>query len=191
MIDNMKKDLILTFVLSLIQIILIIAIKGFSYPFLLLFLLLIVLTYISIEDWKTGFISIPLNILVVALAGIFAFFNSLNIKMIGFNFLFFVVPFILLETVFQLLINRGKDEDSFLVGGGDILLFVAMSLLFTTPNMVIMLFVSCLMSLIASKIIKKSLIHFAPFIQFGLLFAIFFGEKLLEIWINFNSSLIR
>ena len=39
------------------------------------------------------------------------------------------------------------------------------------------------------KIIQKSLVHFAPFIELGFLVAFLFGEKLLEIWINFNNSL--
>ena len=81
---------------------------------------------------------------------------------------------LLIEAFFQLAINRGKDPEKFLVGGGDIFLFASMSMLLSTFGMMIMLFFACLFSLIASKIIKKSLIHFAPFIQIGLLIALFF-----------------
>jgi len=187
--DNMKKDLILTSVLGIIGISLIMAFKGFSYPLLPLFVLFFILTYISIEDWKTGLISITLNVLTFICGGIYAFFEGVDIKTVGINLLVFVLPFILIETIFQLFINRGKDEERFLVGGGDMILFGTMSLVLTFPEMVIMLFVSCLMSLITSKIINKSLVHFAPFIQIGFLVAFLFGVKLLEIWINFNNSL--
>lgn len=172
----MKKDIILTFIFSLIQIIMIVAIKGFSYPLLLLFLMIFILTYISIEDWKTGLISIALNVITFALACGFAFFNNMDLRIIGINLLLFVLPFILIEALFQLFINRGKDEERFLVGGGDMILFATMSLIFSTFNMCVMLFVSCLMSIIASKIIKKSLVHFAPFIQVGFLVAFLFGD---------------
>jgi prepilin signal peptidase PulO-like enzyme (type II secretory pathway) len=101
------------------------------------------------------------------------------------------VPFVLIETIFQLCINRGKDEERFLVGGGDMILFATMSLLLSLPNMIIMLFVACFISLVVSKIIKKTLIHFAPFIQIGFLTACLFGEKLLEIWVTFNNNLIH
>jgi len=172
----MKKYIILTSIFSLIQIIAIIAIEGFSYPLLLLFLLLLLLTYISIEDWKTGLISIPLNVGTFIFAGLFAYFCNVDLKTIGINLLCFVLPFILIEAVFQLFINRGKDEERFLIGGGDIILFATMSLILSSFNMCVMLFFACLMSIIASKIIKKSLVHFAPFIQVGFLIAFLFGE---------------
>ena len=172
----MKKDIILTFIFSLIQIITIIAIEGFSYPLLLLFFMLFILSYISIEDWKTGFISITLNVAVFIIAGVFAFFNNSDLRVGGINLLCFVLPFIAIETIFQIFINKEKDEDRFLVGGGDMILFATMSLILSSFNMCVMLFVACLMSIIASKIIKKSLVHFAPFIQVGFLVAFLFGD---------------
>jgi len=175
----MKKDIILTLIFSLIQIIIIIAVKGFSYPLLLLFFILGILSYISIEDWKTGLISIALNVTTFILAGIFAFFNNSDIKVIGINLLCFVLPFIIIEAVFQIFIN--KDEERFLVGGGDMILFATMSLILSTFNMTVMLFFACLFSLIASKIINKSLVHFAPFIQVGFLVAFLFGDFIWKI----------
>jgi len=177
----MKKDIVLTFTFSLIQIILITAIKGFSYPLLPLFFMLGILTYISIEDWKTGLISVTLNFITLTLAGIYAFLTNMSLTVIGINLLCFVLPFILIEVVFQLFINRGKNEDRFLVGGGDMILFAAMSLILSTFNMCVMLFVACLFSIIASKIIKKSLIHFAPFIQMGFLTAFLLGDAIMKI----------
>jgi len=174
----MKKDIILTFIFSLIQISIIIAVKGFSYPLLLLFFMLFILTYISIEDWKTGLISITLNILTFIFSGLFAFFSNSDIKTIGINLLCFVLPFIIIEAIFQLFIN--KDEERFLVGGGDMILFGTMSLILSTFNMCVMLFFACLMSLIVSKVIKKSLIHFAPFIQIGFLVAFLFGNFIMD-----------
>ena len=156
----MRKDIFLTFVITFIQIILIIAIKGFSYPLLLLFFMLGIFTYISIEDWRTGLISVELNVLTFIFSGVYAFFTDIDLKVIGINLLCFVVPFIIIETIFQLFINRGKDEERFLVGGGDMILFATMSLILSTFNMCVMLFFACLMSLIVSKIIKKSLVHF-------------------------------
>ena len=86
----MRKDLILTFIFSLIQIIIVIALKGFSYPLLLLFFMLIILSYISIEDWKTGLISVSLNIITLALALGYALFSNIELKVIGINLLLFV-----------------------------------------------------------------------------------------------------
>ena len=171
---KMRKDIILTFIFTLIQIALITIIKGFSYPLLLLFFMIAILSYISIEDWKTGLISIPLNVAVLIISGIFAFFNGVELKTVGINLLFFVIPFILLEAIFQLFIN--KDDERFLVGGGDIILFATMSLILDTFDMCVMLFSACLMSIIASKIIKKSMVHFAPFIQVGFLVAFLLGK---------------
>ena len=178
---NMRKDLILTFIFSLIQIIIVIAIKGFIYPLLLLFFMLIILSYISIEDWKTGLISVSLNIITLALALGYALFSNIELKVIGINLLLFVLPFIIIETVFQLFINKGKDEERFLIGGGDMILFATMSFILSTFNMCVMLFVACLMSITVSKIIKKSLVHFAPFIQLGFLVAFLFGEAVEKI----------
>lgn len=172
----MKRDIIVSIVFSLIQFILIIAIKGFSYPLLLLFVMLGVLTYISIEDWKTGLISVSLNVVTFLTACLYAVFSGVDFKVVGVNLLCFVLPFIVIEAVFQLFIN--KDEERFLVGGGDMILFATMSVILTTFNMAVMLFFACLMSLIVSKIIKKSLVHFAPFIQVGFLIAFLFGDFL-------------
>lgn len=168
-----EKNIILMIVLTLIQCILITIIEGFSYPLLLLFLIIGLLTYISIEDWETGLISLPLNIAVFVLSLVYAVINFADIKTIIFNMLVFVLPFVLIELVFQLVINRGKEPERFLVGGGDMILFASMSMLLNTAEMMGMLFFASLFSLMASKIIKKSLVHFAPFIQIGFLIAFF------------------
>ena len=174
----MKKNIILTIILTLIQIIIITIIKGFSYPLLLLFLMLLIFSYISIEDWKTGEISIPLNIATFVLAGLYSFFSGWNLKVIGLNLLCFVLPFIILEVLYEIF---SKDKEKFLIGGGDIILFASMSLILSPFNMCVMLFFACLMSIIASKIIKKTLVHFAPFIQAGFLTAFLFGDFLSQI----------
>ena len=178
----MKKDIIKVCILFLIQCILVTLIKGFSIPLLVLFSLLLVFTYISLEDWKTGEISVRLNVTVFILATIYAIFNGFGIKTIVFNLLVFVLPFILIELIFQLFINRGKDEERFLIGGGDIILFASMSMILSTANMMVMLFFACLFSLIASKVINKTMVHFAPFIQIGLLIAFLFGEKIMSLF---------
>ena len=171
----MKKNIILTIIFTLIQIIIITIIKGFSYPLLLLFLMLVVFSYMSIEDWKTGEISIPLNVITFVLAGLYSFFSGWNLKVIGINFLCFVLPFVVLEVIYEIL---SKDKERFLIGGGDIILFATMSLILSPFNMCVMLFFACFMSIIISKIIKKSLVHFAPFIQAGFLIAFLFGDLL-------------
>lgn len=175
-----KKDYLYTSIFSFIEIGLIMAIKGFSYPLLPLFLLLIAFNYISIEDWKTGFISLYLNIGIFALSVMTAIMNKASFSVIGMNLLCFVFPFILLEFVFQKFVNREKDEDRFLIGGGDIILFAAMSFLLSTVNMMIMLFVASLLSIIISKFIGKSRVHFAPMILVGFLVAYLWGNFLLD-----------
>lgn len=178
----MRKDIILMIFTFLIQCILAILIKGFSIPLLVLFVLLGIFTYISLEDWKTGEISVILNVIIFVFATIYAVISNLEIKTIGFNLLVFVLPFILIEAIFQVFINRGKDEDRFLIGGGDIILFASMSMILSTTNMMVMLFFACLFSLITSKIINKTMVHFAPFIQTGLLIAFLFGDKIMSLF---------
>ena len=143
----MRKDIILMIFTFLIQCILAILIKGFSIPLLVLFVLLGIFTYISLEDWKTGEISVILNVIIFVFATIYAVISNLEIKTIGFNLLVFVLPFILIEAIFQVFINRGKDEDRFLIGGGDIILFASMSMILSTTNMMVMLFFACLFNL--------------------------------------------
>lgn len=176
----MKKDCLFTAVFSFIEIGLILAIKGFSYPLLPLFLLLIAFNYISIEDWKTGFISLNLNIGIFVLSVVTAILNHSDIVTIGLNLLCFVAPFILLEFVFQKFVNKEKDDDRFLVGGGDIILFGAMSFLLSFSNMMVMLFVASLSSIIISKVIGKSRVHFAPMILVGFMVAFLWGDVLLS-----------
>lgn len=179
----MKKNIILIGILFLIQCIVITLIKGFSFPLLVLFTLLLIFTCVSFEDWKTGEISVGLNVAIFILSIIYAAISNFDIKVIGFNLLVFVLPFILTETIFQVFINRGKDEERFLIGGGDIILFASMSMLLSTVNMMVMLFFACLFSLIASKIINKTMVHFAPFIQMGLLIAFLFGDRIMSLFI--------
>lgn len=174
----MKKDIILLSMLILIQCILVTIIKGLSYPLLLLFILISIFTYISREDWRTGEISVKLNLMVFILAILYGVVCKSEIKTIIFNLACFVLPFILIESFFQLCINRGRDSEKFLVGGGDMILFASMSMILGSFEMVVMLFFACLFSLIASKIINKSLVHFAPFIQTGMMIAIIFSESI-------------
>lgn len=178
----MKKDIILISMIFLIQCIGITLIKGISFPLLVLFVLLYLFTYISLEDWKTGEISVNLNIAVFILSIIYAFISRAEIKTIGVNLLVFVLPFILIELIFQIFINRQKDEERFLIGGGDIILFGSMSMILSTVNMMVMLFFACLFSLITSKVINKSMVHFAPFIQIGLLIAFLFGDRIMGVF---------
>ena len=180
----MKKDYLYTIIFSFIEIGLILAIKGFSYPLLPLFLLLIAFNYISIEDWKTGFISLNLNIGIFVLSVITAIMSKTSVVEIGMNLLSFVLPFILLELIFQKFVNKEKDEDRFLIGGGDIILFAAMSFLLNTVNMMVMLFVASLLSIVISKFIGKSRVHFAPMILVGFLVAYLWGEFLLSSFVN-------
>jgi hypothetical protein len=72
---------------------------------------------------------------------------------IGLNLLCFVAPFILLEFVFQKFVNKEKDDDRFLVGGGDIILFGAMSFLLSFSNMMVMLFVQKWFQMMANGIV--------------------------------------
>lgn len=171
----MKKNIILTIILTVLEIVLILAIKNFSYSLLLIFVMLPILTYISIVDWKTGLISIFLNFLTLGIAIAAAFLMQMRISVIGLNLAVFVLPFILLESIYQIFFNKEKDEDKFLIGGGDIVLFATMSLVLTTVEMMIMLFFASLGSLIASKIIGKTKVHFAPFVLIGFIIAFLIG----------------
>ena len=63
-----------------------------------------------------------------------------------------------------------------------IILFASMSMILSTTNMMVMLFFACLFSLITSKIINKTMVHFAPFVQAGLLIALVFGDKIMSLF---------
>lgn len=156
-----------TAIVSIIQIILIILVKGLALELIPLGLILCIFTYISIRDYQTGYISIPLNFILLGLAIVYAvMIKTLPII----NLLCFTVPFILIETIYQLFFNKEKDDDKFLIGGGDIVLFASLSLILSTVfGMLYMFFVSSLLSLIVSKIKTKKIIPFAPFLQIGML----------------------
>lgn len=156
-----------TAILSIIQIIFIILVKGLAVELIPLGLILCIFTYISIRDYQTGEISIALNFTLLGLAIIYA----IMIKTFPIiNALCFTIPFILIETIYQLFFNKEKDDDKFLIGGGDIVLFVSLSLILSNVfAMLYMFFVSSLLSLIVSKIKTKKIIPFAPFLQIGML----------------------
>ena len=138
---------------------------------IILIAIFIIYTYVAIKDWKTGLISIKLNFLILFLSIFYAFLNNANIEGILINFLIFVLPFILIEIIFQLFFNKEKDDDKFLIGGGDILLFISMSIVLNLFGMMIVFFFASLSSLIVAKIVKKKKIPFAPFLEFGFLIA--------------------
>lgn len=186
----MKKDYLFTFIFSFIEIGVIMAIKGFSYLLLPLFLLLIVFNYISIEDWKTGFISLSLNIGVFVLSVISAIMRRASFVAVCLNLACFVLPFIALEFIFQKFVNKENDEERFLVGGGDIILFAAMSFLLSFTGMMIMLFVASLLSIIVSKFIGRTRVHFAPMILVGFLVAFLWGDFLLNSFVNLMVNAI-
>lgn len=156
-----------TAILSIIQIVLVILTKGLTLELIPLGVIFCIFTYISIRDYQTGEISIPLNFIILGLAVVYAFM----IKAVPvINVLCFTVPFILIESIYQLFFNKEKDENKFLIGGGDIVLFASISLILSSVfAMLYMFFVSSLLSLIVSKIKIQKIIPFAPFLQIGML----------------------
>jgi len=75
---------------------------------LILITIFIIYTYIAIKDWKTGFISLILNFSIFILSIIYAFINKTNLTGILLNLLIFVVPFILIEFIFQVFGNKKR-----------------------------------------------------------------------------------
>jgi len=155
---------------------------------LILITIFIIYTYIAIKDWKTGFISLILNFSIFILSIIYAFINKTNLTGILLNLLIFVVPFILIEFIFQVFGNKEKDEEKFLIGGGDIILFASMSIILSLFGMVVMFFFASLSSLIAGKITNKKRIPFAPFLEFGFLIACLFANKFYILFFTAVSS---
>lgn len=145
---------------------------------IVLIIIFAIYTYIAIKDWKTGLISLGLNFFIFILSIIYAILNKTNITQILVNLLIFVLPFILVEAIFQIFFNKEKDDDKFLIGGGDIILFSSMSIVLSLFGMVIMFFMASLSSLIIAKIVKKKKIHFAPFLEFGFLIACILADKI-------------
>lgn len=158
---------LVTTIVSIIQIFLIIFVKGLALELIPLGLILYIFTYISIKDYQTGEISIVLNFTLLGLAVVYA----IMIKTFPIiNLVCFTLPFILIEAIYQLFFNKEKDDDKFLIGGGDIILFASLSLILSTVfGMLYMFFISSLLTLIVSKIKTKKIIPFAPFLQIGML----------------------
>ena len=145
---------------------------------LILIIIFAIYSYIAIIDWKTGLISLKLNSLILILSILYAVINKINITGILINFLIFVLPFIIIEFVYQIFVNKEKDEDKFLIGGGDIILFASMSIVLSLFGMMVMFFFSSLASLITAKIVKEKRIPFAPFLEFGFLIACIFADRI-------------
>ena len=138
----------------------------------ILILIFIIYTFVAVGDWKTGLISLLLNFSILGLSIVYTVINKVPLSYTILKLLIFVLPFIIIETVYQIFFNKEKDDEKFLIGGGDILLFTSMSLVLNVIGMMIMFFFSSLSSLIVSMIVKTKRIPFAPFLEFGFLMAI-------------------
>lgn len=146
--------------------------------YIVLAVVLIIFTYISIKDWKTGFISILLNFIILGLSIAYTILVKTTLISNLIKLAIFVAPFILTELIYQLFFNKAKDEEKFLIGGGDIILFASISLILSTFGMMMMFFFACLASLVVAGIIKERRVPFAPFLEFGMIIAILFADKI-------------
>lgn len=152
--------------------------------YIILILIFLIFTYIAIKDWQTGLISIPLNFILLGFSVLYAVLERIPISDILIRFLLFVLPFILIEAIFQIFFNKEKDENRFLIGGGDIILFASISLILSAFGMIIMFFLASLGSVIVSGILKIKRVPFAPFLEIGLIIAYFFSENIMNGLIN-------
>jgi len=148
-------------------------------------------TYVAVRDWQTGLISLKLNFSILLLSIFYAVINKSDLGIILTNLLIFVLPFILIELIYQIFCNKEKDDEKFLIGGGDIILFISMSLVLNVFGMIIMFFFASLSSLIVAKIAKEKRIPFAPFLEFGFLIACIFADKILGGLFNFGALMMQ
>lgn len=159
---------------------------GLSSPPWLLFHLLMVFVFVILSFYDIFFQEIP-DIIIAPAIGIAALVFILKRVYTADDLLIGVLmPLIFFGALF--LGSGGRW-----LGGGDVRIGVLMGILLGWPNIVIGLFLGYLLGAIYSlfgiltqKLTRKSLIPFAPFLFVGTYAAYFWGQSIVEWYLNFN-----
>lgn len=170
---------VLFYLIILLQGIITLYVEGSSFDFLLIFSILIVLSFISKEDWTTGYIYLKDNLLVLLLAVVYVILNKYNVRDVLFNFFVLSIPLLLIELLYQKFIN--KEEEKFLIGYGDIILISSMCMLLGVMRFLIVLFISSIGVIVVSKIKKQNIVPYGPFLHFGFFISYFLGNNILSL----------
>ncbi len=155
---------------------------GIEWMSVIYCLFISVLVVISVIDWRTFEIPIGLNIAILVLGVIAtvldAFQGQLALHLIG----FFAIsaPLLLIY-----LVTKGRG-----IGGGDIKLMAAAGLLVGWKLAIVAFILGCLFAVVIHiarmKISKKDhVLAFGPYLSAGLLFAVWFGGKIIDIYIGY------
>ena len=159
---------------------------GIAWQSIIYCLFISVLVVISVIDWRTFEIPVGLNIAILVL-GVAATaldlvlgLGRLPLHIIGFFAI--SVPLLLIY-----LVTKGRG-----IGGGDIKLMAAAGLLVGWKLAIVGFILGCLFAVVIHiawmKISKQDhVLAFGPYLSAGLLFAVWFGERIVSWYLSFFS----
>lgn len=158
----------------------------------LLFLFLSInLIIIFFQDMKHRLIHVGLIVSLFVITGFYWFFNSADLKLVLYNFMFISLNLLCLK-LYTLVTNKEKTDDLIYgLGLGDILFFIAIIPLFGLYNYILFiisgLIISVITHLIISQFYQNKLIPLAGYLA---VYLILFSSYLLYSNQNFYRNLI-
>lgn len=154
-------------------------VNGFNFVSILYCLCSSALLALSVIDWRTFEIPVGFNIFILVLGIVRAVYDFENVvtyligmvAVSGFLFLCYVL-------------TRGRG-----IGGGDVKLMAAAGLLVGWENIVVALFVGCILGsiihIILMKVAKKGrMLAFGPYLSLGIFIAMLCGSRIMDWYIG-------
>jgi len=157
---------------------------GVQTSWLLAYYLFLTFIFVTISYYDVLFQEIPdsLSLPTIVLAGLIGYFGRLNtLSSLGIGF---AIPVAFFGVLFM--VSRGRW-----LGGGDIRIGALIGLVLGWPNIIVALFLAYLLGsifsalgLIFGKLTRKSPIPFGPFLFLGAYITLFWGQRILEWYLN-------
>lgn len=153
-----KKDLIIVFTISLfINIVCLLIIKDLS-KYLFIGILISIFSFIIYIDFKMYLIFDEVNLLLLLYGLIYLLYYCL------YDYLYVFVLFIIIVLIVNSIMIKTNKE---VIGGGDLKLFVVMSLFVGGVNTMFSLTISSFLGIIYYLFNKNKMIPFGPFLSIG------------------------
>lgn len=153
-----KNDLIIVFAISLfINIIFLLIIKDLS-KYLFIGILISIFSFIIYIDFKMYLIFDEVNLLLLLYGLIYLLYYNL------YDYLYIFVLFIIIVLIVNYIMIKTNKE---VIGGGDLKLFVVMSLFVGGVNTMFSLTISSFLGIIYYLFNKNKMIPFGPFLSIG------------------------
>jgi leader peptidase (prepilin peptidase)/N-methyltransferase len=185
----MKRKLLIISALLLQGILIVIIEKGILEDVLLISIFTL-LSFISVYDWKTGLVSLRVNISIFLLSMLYSYFAYKSPVYMVIGMICASIPFFFAELFYQIFINKQKDEDKFIVGGADIILAASVGMVLGWQRMILAILLSSILVVITSRIKGLKKIPYVPFIHAGFLIAYIWGAQLIGWYLNFRQAII-